>query len=177
VLAVHAKRPPARDENGQAGGGGQQLGDRRRGGGNLLDVVEDQQELAVLEELAERFVGWTSLEQASAGGLGHRRHDQRRIGERGEGNEDDPVREVGGDLPGDLDRQPGLADAAGSGQRHHRDVRVCQEFAYRRQLTLPPDQRRAWHRQIQRPRRCRGGVGDGHPASCRGGDERPVRCP
>ena len=68
--------------------------------------------------------------------------DQRRIGHRGQGLEDDAVGEIRGQAVGDGQGEPGLADAAGSGQRQEADVGVAEQPPHRRRLDLPAEERR-----------------------------------
>ena len=90
------------------------------GGGveHVLAVVEHQQPDPALQR------GGHALAHALAGLLGdaqHRRHrvgHRRRIGDRGQLEKPDPVREFIGQPRRDFQRQPGLADPAHPGQRH-----------------------------------------------------------
>ena len=72
-----------------------------------------------------------------------RRKDQRGVVEQIERHEDHTVRELTGDGGGGLNREPRLANAAGSGQRHQRDIVAQQQGADRGHFLLAADQRGA----------------------------------
>ena len=58
-------------------------------------------------------------------GVRNGREDEARVAEWGEGDEADPVRERGAGLGRDLQRQAGLADAAGAGQGEEADIEAA----------------------------------------------------
>ena len=76
-LAGDAQRRSARSEHAKTRGCGQEVGDRRSGGEEVLEVVEEQHELAVTEKAAQVVGGADRLRD-----LG--RHEIR-VGERGRG--------------------------------------------------------------------------------------------
>ena len=88
---------------------------------------------------------------------GHRLRHQRRVGQRGQLHQPDPLREARRQVGGHLQRQAGLADAAGARQGHQ-PVRGQQRARPRRRLAL------AAHEAGQRRGRLVGGaLGHGPP--------------
>ena len=92
------------------------LGQPCAGGDQVLAVVEEEQQVLGLEKgrqgLDQRLAGRLAHAKGRGDGLGH----QRRVGERGQLDQPDAIRvarELGSRR---LDRQPGLAAAAGAGQ-------------------------------------------------------------
>jgi hypothetical protein len=90
---------------------------RRR---QVLERVQHDQHPPAREPLRQQFL------QVGAGfgdsdRLGHLRHDQRGIPDLAQADEADAAAEGRSHLPGRLGGQPGLADAAGTGQRQQAD--------------------------------------------------------
>ena len=88
-------------------------GDRRSGRGqDVLTVVDHHEELTTASASAT-----VSMSAASPCGVmpehgGEGRRDRRRVTDRGQLDHPDAVGELAGELGADLERQPGLADAA-----------------------------------------------------------------
>jgi len=105
----------------------------------VLQVVEHEEHLAlpqvVVEGVAERLPRELSEAQRAGDGRDH----QLGLGERGEGDEDRTVGEIGGRLNRGLDSEAGLADAAGPGDGEQASA-PPQQVPQRRQLLLPPDE-------------------------------------
>ncbi len=111
-LAGDAQELAARDEQGEVGAGLQELGELGGGLHHLLQVVEQEQHLSLADVLGEAVLG--------SEGLGDRLADEGGVSERGEPDPED-ARLVGGDEGGGgLERQPGLAGAAGPGEGDRR---------------------------------------------------------
>ena len=102
----------------------EQVGHERRRLDHLLEVVQHQQGALVAQERRQPPVERLVAGLAHAEGLGDGGGDQVGVGDRGEGDEPDAVRERVGNRRGDLEGEAGLADAAGAGQRQQADVRL-----------------------------------------------------
>src|SRR5262249_15061576 len=106
---------------------------------DLLEVVQDE------EGRTARGEGDHAFEQRLVAGLAHaerlrdRGNDAVRITDRTELDEPDGL-EGAGDAPADLDRQPRLPRATGTGQRHRADVGPAQQGAGGSRLSLAPDE-------------------------------------
>ena len=141
ALAADAQRDPARGQDLQAGRGGEQPGHERGRAEHLLEVVQHEQGGAADEEALER-----GLERAGA--LLHadcvrdRRQRQGGLRDRGQLDEHDSVREVELRLGGDLEREPGLAGAAGPGHGHATHVLEAEQLAQLGDLGRAADDRR-----------------------------------
>ena len=112
----------------------------------VLAVVEHEQQVPHLEELDD------ALGQRQPGPLlatdrirDHLRHEQVVVG-GGELTHPRAVGEVGLELGCHLQREPGLAHAAGTRERH--EARVVQRVDERRHLVLAADERRELRRQV-----------------------------
>ena len=86
------------------GGRGQEVGNRRCRGQEVLEVVEEQHELAVAEKAAEVVGGADRLRDLA--------RDEIRVDERAEGDPEDTVRDRADELGSDLQREPGLSRTA-----------------------------------------------------------------
>ena len=149
LLAVDAQRSPAGDEDPQARRAGEHLGQHRGRVDHLLEVVEDEQHLAVAQRLGDavdhgpvRLVG--HADRSSDG-----RRDQLPFTDRLQRDEPDPVGEVVGGGRRNLQGQPRLADAARPGERQQ--ARPAQEPERLLELVASSDERRQLGRQIVRP--------------------------
>ena len=96
----------------------EQVGHERRGLDDLLEVVQHQQQALVAEE------GLRAGRPAGSAPMSRRPRawaivvaDQAGVGDRGEADEGDAIGEVAGRRARRRDRDAGLADPAGTGQR------------------------------------------------------------
>ena len=97
----------------------------RRGGHHLLEVVEQQEQSAIAQIGLEEISGGLVAHLEETQGLSNRRDDELRVADRGEGDKADTVGELVGKIRGDLEREPGLADAAGTSQGQQRTASRC----------------------------------------------------
>ena len=140
-LAGHTQRFTAGRECASAGAAAQHLfGKRGAGLDQVLTVVEDQQHAAPAQKFQQ------GVEQRP-GGLfvhvqraGHRADDQSGVGDGGEFDDADTVREIGRQMVGDLERHPGLAHSASA--HECQQVRAAQQREHRRHVVLASDERR-----------------------------------
>ena len=142
MLAIEVQAAAAGDQHGEVGAGGKQAGHQGRRLQDVLEVVEDEQDQLVIEERGQALGQRRAAGVREADGLGNGGSDQRRIGDRGQGDEPDPVRERIGDDRGGRDGEPGLAGAAGTGQCQQADVGLAEQGRDGRDFRLPPHQRR-----------------------------------
>jgi hypothetical protein len=70
------------------------------------------------------------------------REDQGWVTNRGQRHKPETVREVLADRFGDCQGEPGLADAAGSGEGHEADSGLAEEITDSSDFALPPDKGR-----------------------------------
>ena len=98
------------------GAAGQQLGHHRRRVLDLLEVVEDQQQAEVAQVRLQRreYVAGGDLDLEH---VGDRPGHQPVVVQRVQGDEPHAVGMIGGEAVGDREAEPGLADAAGPGDR------------------------------------------------------------
>src|SRR5262249_48606331 len=115
---------------------------------DMLEVVEDQKHGLLGEPLGkrigERLAGF--LPNADRGGDG--REDERRVGDRLEGNEVGAALELSGGVRRRLHGETRLADAARARQRH--EAVLVHDGAQLSQLPFPPDERRRLHGEVRR---------------------------
>jgi hypothetical protein len=103
-LAADAEPLSARRDDRQVRAGLDEVGERGRGTEDLLEVVEDEEHLALADVIGEEVGG--------AEGLRDLPGDQRRVADRRELDPECPRLLIGYELGGRLDREPGLAAAA-----------------------------------------------------------------
>ncbi len=154
VFAGEAQHLAAGGEDLQVRSNGQEVGEERGRLDHLLDVVEQQQDVAWAQ------VGGQDLGRGrSPSGCAHllqaqrprdRREDEGGVGDRGQADEDDPVRELRGKIGGDVQGQPRLADAARPRQGDEADLVAAQQCGDVGGLALAADQRRPRPRQVRR---------------------------
>ena len=118
LLAVNVEHRPAAHYQLQPGAAVEELGDdvgppRQQ----LLVVVEDQQRCAVPQMVEHGLQRQQLAGDRDAERVGDCRRDQRRIANRREGDEVDAVGEAVHHLGRHLQAEPGLAGAAGAGER------------------------------------------------------------
>ena len=94
----------------------------RRGGHHLLDVVEQQEQSAIAQIGLEEISGGLVAHLEETQGLSNRRDDERPGSLiAASGTKQTPFAYVVGKIGGDLEREAGLADAAGAGQGQQTD--------------------------------------------------------
>ena len=103
-LALDAQELAARDEQREVGAGLDERGELGRRLDHLLEVVEQEQQLALADVLGEAVLGAERLRD--------RLGDERRVAERGEPDPEDARLVLGHELGGGLEREPRLARAA-----------------------------------------------------------------
>ena len=108
-FALDAQELAARHEHVQIGTGAEQRRQLGRRLDHLLQVVEQQEQLAFADVLGEAVLGSQRL--------GNRLADQRRVAQRGEADPEDTGLVLGNERRRSLDRQPRLPRAAGARQR------------------------------------------------------------
>ena len=116
LLARDAQRGSAGDDDLEPIGRAQQVGDDRGRVGDLLEVVEHQEQPAVVQPLGERVHDRTGPAVDEPDGGGDPRSDEHRVADRLERHEEGAVRESAGNLAGKLERESRLAGPARSGQ-------------------------------------------------------------
>ena len=135
LLARDVKPLPARREHARL----QRRDDGRRLGQQLLEIVEHEQQLLLAHE-GVQIVG-------GAEHLGDGRLHERRIGDRRERDEPDPVRELVRELGRSLQREPRLPGSTRAGERDERAG--AQELRDRHELMLTTHQGVRLHRQVR----------------------------
>ena len=122
------------------GASASRVAERRRRGQHLLEVVEHEQELLVAQVLDQRLERALARLLAQAERLRDRRHDELRLADRRELDEGRAVREPLAHAGGELEREPGLAGAAGADQRQQAHVVAREQLAGLGELALAPDE-------------------------------------
>ena len=84
----------------------------------VLTVVDDEQQVPRPQIADDDVLDGSAFTGPQAPGAGDRRHDEVGVGDRGQLHEPCPVRPLRGRPTGGLDRQPGLAGAAYTSERH-----------------------------------------------------------
>ena len=107
---------------------------------HVLAVVEDEQRVVVGERGDQREVDRRGPLLGNADRLGDRRGDHRRVGQVDQVDEPDAVAAGRGELGGDAEREPGLADAARTGRGDH--AVLGERRGQRRPLGGAADERR-----------------------------------
>jgi hypothetical protein len=118
VLSGNPKQRPACRQHGQGLAGRKERRHLRRGIQHMLHIVEDQEQLAIAKDCAER----PGAQVPDADGLGDRRHHEVGVADRGKPGECDAVAVVMPKLRRHLYRQARLAGSAGTGQCQQPDV-------------------------------------------------------
>ena len=148
VLAMHVEHGPARHEDAQARSSRQQVDDDRRRVEDLLEVVEDEEDVAVAEIAPER------LDHRPVGGFpeadrgADRRGHEVRVADGGELDEEDAVLVCGQAFGGDLQREARLACSAGPGQRD--EAGPLEQITDRGDLVFATDEVRQLDGQVVR---------------------------
>ena len=90
----------------------------------VLEVVEDEQELAVPKLVVQQLLPARGARLPQPERPGDRRQQELRLGDRREVDECRAVGKPGAELMAELDGEACLADAAGAEQRHEPGCRV-----------------------------------------------------
>ncbi len=156
LLPSEAQGRAARHDDLRTCGDGQQPSNVVRRLQDLLEVVEDQQQLALRDEILQRLAGRPLPPLlADADGRGDGRDHEGRIADRREVDEGDPVGKRGGDRGRDAHGEPGLPRPSRPGQREQ--VRSPEQLDTSRDLPFPPHERGRLggevHRDLERPER------------------------
>ena len=107
-LALHAQELAARDEESEVGAALKEGGELGGGLDHLLQVVEEEQQLALADVLGEAVL--------CAEGLGDRLRDERGVAQGGEPDPEDACLVLRDECGSRLEREPGLARAPRPGQ-------------------------------------------------------------
>ena len=107
----------------------------------MLEVVDDDQELAVAHVVDHRVQEWPPAGLADAQGAGDRRGDELGVADLPEADEEDPVLEPLDRVPGEFERQPRLAGAARPRQRDEVDVGPLEQLPHVGELASRPTSR------------------------------------
>jgi hypothetical protein len=130
ALSGDPEADAAGDQHRHVGTGAEEVGHVWGGLDDLLEVVEQEQEALVAQDRLQ------SLDQRRVTRLAHgeRLDDggshQHRIADRGERNDRDTIGEVICHRGCRTQREPGLADAAGTAQGHQRHVLTKEQVAH-----------------------------------------------
>jgi hypothetical protein len=143
VLALDPKRFPARDEQAQLRCGSYQLPEWPHCGRKQVLRVVAHDVCATLADARRdrRDVGRGCPEQP-----GDRRQDEFGLAQRGKRDEDRASVGILGQQAGELDREAGLAGAAGAEDREHTGIALVHERDRVEELPLAPDEAggRSW---------------------------------
>jgi hypothetical protein len=121
-LSRQVQRRAAGGQDGQAGSGSQEGGQRGRGIDDLLEVVEDEQKLAVTQGAQQPRLRRLILRLPHAQDLGDHRENQVALVHRRQRNEGDAAGDAGGSIRCHPQREARLAGAAGSGEGEEPDI-------------------------------------------------------
>ena len=106
----------------------------------MFEVVEDEQRAFVRQRGGERCQRRGIAPVGRTDCLGDRAEDEHWITQRPECGEADASGEIGRNFGGGLQRQAGLADAAGAGDGQQADIGPGEQLANHRHLALTADQ-------------------------------------
>ena len=140
VLAGHAQRGAARDDEARSGRDSDDLGDARGGVDDVLEVVQDEQHRALGKERRQRLDRGSRCAVEQADRPGDQRLDVGRVLDRRERHEPRPVGVLGLDRAGRLGGDARLADAARAGDGH--EPGVVEQRPERLDLVVAPDEGR-----------------------------------
>ena len=138
-LAVDPQQLPARDHQLQVGAVLEQRAELRRRLDDLLEVVEQQEEVALGDVLCKALLRPERLCD--------RLCDERRLAQRGEPDPEDAGHERRHEVGGSLEGEPGLAGTAGPAERDHASA-VAEHVHDLVSLFLPPDEGGRRPRQV-----------------------------
>ena len=149
LLAPERQHDAGGDHRPQLGRGGEELLDHGAGLGHLLEVVDHLEELAVAEMVLDPVEDRAPGRLRDPQRVGHHGRDQRRVGHRGEVDEAGAVPELGEQLGGDPEGQPGLSRPTRPGQGEQ--AGLAEEPLHLGDLLLPAHERGELQRQVVRP--------------------------
>jgi hypothetical protein len=135
VLGADPESRAARDEHLHRWRGGDQLCDRRCRTHDLLEVVEHEERTATRVRRRDGVDQVPSILGLNAGRRRDGRRDPRRIVERSEVDERDAIH-VRLELAGDVNREPRLPRASGTGERQEPNVCSIEQRHDRAELRL-----------------------------------------
>ncbi len=158
LLAAQPQHDPGGGHHLQPGGRDEELLDHGARLHHLFEVIDHQEELSVPEVVLHAVEDGASGHLRDPQGAGHRGGNQGRIGHRGQVHEEAAVLVVGEDLPGHLQRQPGLPGPPGAGQGEQPGP--AQEVPDFLDLLLPPHERGELGGKVVRPGAERAGRGE-----------------
>ena len=149
-FALDVESLPRRDQDFEGLRVLHQLSDQRRAGKHLFEVIQHQEHPLVVEVLCQlhKRRGHTLLVEHQTQHIGQRRDDQLRRFHRRQGHEEDAIEKSAQTFLGDVLRQTGLADAAGSGEGHQPHIRVGQQAVEFGQFRYTPDESGGLHGQV-----------------------------
>jgi hypothetical protein len=147
ALGPKPKHGAARCEDLEPGAAGQQLVEVGRDVNDLLEVVQHEQGGRFRELLDQDVQRRAHALDDHARRGGDARQHQLGLSDGLERYEHRPPRVAIVQLLAHRDRQPRLADAAGSGEGDQPDLRLREQFRDLDDVLLAPDQRRRRHRQ------------------------------
>ena len=139
VLTGDPQQRAARDQQRDARAADHQIDQNRPGGEDVLEVVEDQEQAPRAEGAHQRVGGGPPGGLHDAERLGDPGRDPLVVANRRELDEGDLV-EAGIEVLRDRNGEPGLPDAAGSGERDEPGRPIQQERTQALCLVLPPDE-------------------------------------
>ena len=149
LLARYVEGGSTRDDHLQLARRPEELSDQRRGLDHLLEIVEDEQDLAGADPAGQAVADRDGAVLDESQDRGDRRSDEGRLANRFEGDEVDAVGEALGDRRRELEGQAGLAGAARAGQGEQ--AGRAQHRAGLLELGGPADERGDLGRQVVRP--------------------------
>ena len=154
MLPGHPEQRPARDQELDQRSSQEDAGHQIRRGQEVLEVVEHQQRIRGGQAREQHLPQWKSADLTDLQRGRDRVDNALRIGKTREGNEDDAIGELGGEIIRNRDRHPGFADAARTGQGEQPDLAAAQERHGEFHLVLAPDK---WRQGNWQPdaRSCR----------------------
>jgi hypothetical protein len=117
----------------------------------VLEIVEHQEELALMEEIRDSFGQGEASAFLHAERPADRRKDEGRVGNGCQRHEESTVREVVEQVRRSLQRKPSLAGTARPGQRQQPHVRASEQVDDIGQLLLATNQRSRLRRKVRRP--------------------------
>jgi hypothetical protein len=143
MLVRETQADSAGDEDFQQRTRREESGDDSRCLDHLLEIVEHEQRSLVAQDSLESTDQWRASRFRHPKRLGDHRRDEGWIADRGKLDKDEAVLKVIGHGVRCVQGEAGLPDAARAGERQEWNILATQQVANLRELTLPPDQRRA----------------------------------
>ena len=129
MLAGETQRHAASREHREPRARIEQISHLRRGGHDVLEVIEDQKELAITQQVMQPLTGEiVSGFPPSQTLIDRRRYEVRGV-DAGEGNEGDASGKGAAQVFGERDGQTRLAHTPGTDERHQPPLRLTQHRA------------------------------------------------